>query len=521
MRAAANLRRARYTNRVRSARASGALIDVDRVDAEMRGEEPIVIDWRTARVRDQGYSAKILGYEDRLYSIRALAHVRTKDIARSGKDARGRPYSKYGPTTSHRFISPRTEQALVKYYLAYGPKIASEVLGLPAYLFSAVAHRNGVQRTKGAGTRFHYQGKTIIEKPTRQQMQEWDAEFLKERRAYQRGRRSVDIRPEGFIDVPGWEGHYAAHRDGRVWSYPPPGKLRGCFLKHNKMYRSKTDRARGKFTMIVILGRMVDRRYKTQNFTVPQLIARTFLPNPDGKRFVHVKDGNSAHCNAENLEWMNGYELSAFSHAVRAANRTARREGKTVTLSHLCSAPEGFVDVPGYEGFYAVSRDGRVWSYPRVRRSTGIIRGRILRPGSAKGHPYVMLSRDGRVRGMHVHRMVALAFVPNPDGKKEVRMKNGVGDDIRAENLEWRSPSERATDANHKRWSERRILLERGWAAVGKEKPPSEPRGYGKRFTRDKPREKIPRSQHPWRLADHAGAVKYLAMKEARVRKAA
>lgn len=81
---------------------------------------------------------------------------------------------------------------------------------------------------------------------------------------------------------------------------------------------------------------------------------------------------------------------------------------------------------------YFVSRDGSVYS----ARHNRLIR---LRPRpNGKGYYHVMVG----AREMYIHRLVALAFIPNPDGLKQVNHIDGVKSHNNASNLEWVSQSQ-------------------------------------------------------------------------------
>lgn len=89
-------------------------------------------------------------------------------------------------------------------------------------------------------------------------------------------------------------------------------------------------------------------------------------------------------------------------------------------------------DIPGFD-MYEVNAEGQ------VRR-----KAQILKPGSIpSGHLTVALCRGkGKPKSMYVHRLVAQAFLDNPDSKPLVNHKNGNPKDNRITNLEWVTYSE-------------------------------------------------------------------------------
>ena len=102
-------------------------------------------------------------------------------------------------------------------------------------------------------------------------------------------------------------------------------------------------------------------------------------------------------------------------------------------------------DVPGYEGKYAVTSDGRVWSRPRANLVGSRRTGRWLAPQQARGYLFVVLyGGDGARRTQHVQRLVAAAWLPPADDMSRVHVNHIDGDKTNNDvaNLEWVSPSE-------------------------------------------------------------------------------
>lgn len=90
---------------------------------------------------------------------------------------------------------------------------------------------------------------------------------------------------------------------------------------------------------------------------------------------------------------------------------------------------ETFLSVPGYEGLYEVSNLGNVKT---------LRKGRLLTQCSDKnGYKGVCLTKDGKSRTIQVHRLVAMAFIPNPENLPEVNHKDESHDNNCVENLEW------------------------------------------------------------------------------------
>ena len=99
-------------------------------------------------------------------------------------------------------------------------------------------------------------------------------------------------------------------------------------------------------------------------------------------------------------------------------------------------------DVAGYEGLYQVSDKGRVRSVDHITNGHKY-NGKIIKQRPDKdGYMIVSLSGRGRDKFKKVHRLVAIAFIPNPYNKPVVNHKNELKNCNESWNLEWMTVKE-------------------------------------------------------------------------------
>ena len=90
---------------------------------------------------------------------------------------------------------------------------------------------------------------------------------------------------------------------------------------------------------------------------------------------------------------------------------------------------ETWKDINNYEGYYQISNLGRVRNIKYNRFLTNHL--------NHKGYNRTCLCKNSKQKVMRIHRLVAEAFIPNPESKQEVNHKDFDKTNNKVSNLEW------------------------------------------------------------------------------------
>lgn len=99
-------------------------------------------------------------------------------------------------------------------------------------------------------------------------------------------------------------------------------------------------------------------------------------------------------------------------------------------------------DIKGYEGLYAVTSCGKIWSY-RAKK--------FLKPDTNNIGNYhrVTLQKDGHKKRCLIHRLVAEAYLPNPNNYETVDHIDGNKSHNYINNLQWMNGADNTKKSNN------------------------------------------------------------------------
>ena len=126
------------------------------------------------------------------------------------------------------------------------------------------------------------------------------------------------------------------------------------------------------------------------------------------------------------------------------------------------SGSEVWKPIEGFEGLYQISNFGKVKSLDRKvinNRTFQLIKGKILKPcNNGNNYLYIGLCKNGKIKRIAIHKLVAQAFIPNPNNLPQVNHKDENKLNNCVENLEWCTPNYNANYGNRNKKMKKMII---------------------------------------------------------------
>lgn len=155
---------------------------------------------------------------------------------------------------------------------------------------------------------------------------------------------------ESWKDVVGYEVIYEVSNTGKVRS--KEGKTTHSVLHGEKVWKSrilKEKNPKGRDVRVSLWKNKKDKSY-----LVHQLVAKTFIPNPSGYKYINHLDGNPRNNNVDNLEWCDHYinNNHAFDNDLMTTNkRVVLRDKATGDLHEFRSLTKADLFLGKHEGY--------------------------------------------------------------------------------------------------------------------------------------------------------------------------
>ena len=233
---------------------------------------------------------------------------------------------------------------------------------------------------------------------------------------------------EEWKDIPNFS-RYAVSNKGNIMSKLTVLTVEDGSRVYKKKQHNRTLKPRHRYDGRLWIP-LINDQQETKQIFLAHVVAELFIPNPYKYQYVAFKDGDMSNCVAENLYWSD------------VDPRVMLDDFKIPNLPN-----EEWRPIKKYPN-YMVSNYARVKSIATViEYKDGRRRQRRekLKPQTNKdGYFVVRLFAQGNQKGVlvKVHRLVAEAFIPNPENKPYIDHINTVRGDNRIENLRWVTSSE-------------------------------------------------------------------------------
>lgn len=185
----------------------------------------------------------------------------------------------------------------------------------------------------------------------------------------------------------------------------------------------------------------INKRNKGRS--IGKIVAQLFIENPEGYDKVTHINGDKTDNRVENLRWISDSENSKNVWELRRKNGTTsnpgNKKGKVVENivenyeDYNLEEDEKLIVIDDETIPYAVRKDGRI----RNIKTNNELKGSILH-----SYRYINFRYDGKNKNKAVHRIIAEAFIPNPDNLPVVDHIDGDRLNNTIENLRWATHSE-------------------------------------------------------------------------------